>query len=204
MATPIVSGAMYENIATLLFEIGRQLRQTNGYPFDPAALKAHLQDALKGRFAATQLLRETGELAVEIPALRRPTLQQIRKRYPWIGSIERDDSPEGPVTLKLATFLLDEERIDGSEFERRLVLHPDVLLGLQHVDWFLKRQREYPAFMKLLRNIYVEFPGIVLVDDTGNRSVPCCCKRGAHWIRRWELLENGLGVHGRLAVAANR
>lgn len=49
MATK-VAGEMYESITGQLFEIGRQLRQPNGYPFDPEKLKKHLQDAVEGKF----------------------------------------------------------------------------------------------------------------------------------------------------------
>lgn len=45
-----VAGELYEGITGQLFEIGRQLRQPNGYPFDPEKLKRHLQDAIEGRF----------------------------------------------------------------------------------------------------------------------------------------------------------
>jgi len=46
----VVAGEMYESITGQLFEIGRQLRQPNGYPFDPEKLKKHLQDAIEGKF----------------------------------------------------------------------------------------------------------------------------------------------------------
>lgn len=51
-----VAGDLYESITGQLFEIGRQLRQPNGYPFSPEALKVHLQNAIEGLFngAATQ------------------------------------------------------------------------------------------------------------------------------------------------------
>lgn len=44
-----VAGDLYESITGQLFEIARQLRQHNGYPFNPEALKAHLQNAIEGR-----------------------------------------------------------------------------------------------------------------------------------------------------------
>mgnify|MGYP001595785444 CR=1 FL=1 len=46
---PRVAGGLHESINVQLLEIGRQLRQPNGYPFSPEALKAHLQDAIEGR-----------------------------------------------------------------------------------------------------------------------------------------------------------
>ena len=51
MANKIVAGEMYESMTGQLFEIGRQLRQPSGYPFDPAKLQSHLQAAIEGRFA---------------------------------------------------------------------------------------------------------------------------------------------------------
>ncbi len=43
-----VAGELYESITGQLFEIGRQLRQPNGYPFDPQLLKVALQNAIEG------------------------------------------------------------------------------------------------------------------------------------------------------------
>jgi hypothetical protein len=44
-----VAGEMYEGITGQLFEIGRQLRQKNGYPYDPVKLKSALQDIIEGK-----------------------------------------------------------------------------------------------------------------------------------------------------------
>ncbi|MCL5795000.1 MAG: hypothetical protein M1338_01445, partial [Patescibacteria group bacterium] len=49
-----VTGELYEKITGQLFEIGRQLRQKNGYPFNPEELKWHLQAAIEGRFTNNQ------------------------------------------------------------------------------------------------------------------------------------------------------
>ena len=45
-----VEGTLYESITGQLFEIGRQLRQPKGYPYNPEQLKLHLQTAIEGRF----------------------------------------------------------------------------------------------------------------------------------------------------------
>ena len=50
MANQIVAGELYESITGQLFEIGRQLRQPSGYPYNPAELRKALQDAIEGRF----------------------------------------------------------------------------------------------------------------------------------------------------------
>lgn len=62
MATQ-VAGDLYESITGQLFEIGRQLRQPNGYPFNAEALKTHLQDAVEGNF---------GQALGEKPKAKRP------------------------------------------------------------------------------------------------------------------------------------
>ena len=57
MASNIVAGELYETLTGQLFELGRQLRQPNGYPFNPHQLKLHLQDAIEGRFAPGEVYR---------------------------------------------------------------------------------------------------------------------------------------------------
>jgi hypothetical protein len=51
MAT-IVTGELYESIDSKLFEIKRQLRQKNGYPFNPNSLNLALQELIEGRFSS--------------------------------------------------------------------------------------------------------------------------------------------------------
>jgi hypothetical protein len=59
MAKSIVAGELYESITGQLFELGRQLRQPNGYPFNLQQLKAHLQAAIEGRFAPGEVYSVT-------------------------------------------------------------------------------------------------------------------------------------------------
>lgn len=49
-----VAGDTYRDIDGQLFEIKRQLRQPNGYPFDPELLKLNLQAIVEGRFSFGQ------------------------------------------------------------------------------------------------------------------------------------------------------
>ena len=46
----IVTGEMYEEIDGQLHEIKRQIRQKNGYPFNPEELKKALQAIVEGKF----------------------------------------------------------------------------------------------------------------------------------------------------------
>ena len=48
-----VAGELYESITGQLFEVGRQLRQPNGYPFNPNQLKQALQKVIEGKFDGT-------------------------------------------------------------------------------------------------------------------------------------------------------
>lgn len=45
-----VTGELYYDVDGQLLEIKRQLRQLNGYPFDPDKLKIALQNAIEGKF----------------------------------------------------------------------------------------------------------------------------------------------------------
>lgn len=55
MASQIVAGDMYRDLDGQLSEIKRQLRQQNGYPFNPMQLKYHLQAAIEGRFIGGEI-----------------------------------------------------------------------------------------------------------------------------------------------------
>jgi len=155
------------------------------------------------RVVIESFFRATGELTVQIPALPRPTLEQIQAKYSWIASIERDTSPTDPVTLTLGTVLRPEEKgsITGAEYERRLISKLDVALGYQHMEWLLAHQNEFPAFMALLGKIYIDFPGLVVVDDDGSRYVPYCDQGGRRWDAIWGWLGIDFSVFGRVAVS---
>ena len=200
MAKQIVAGEIYETITGQLFEIGRQLRQSSGYPFDAQVLKNHLQDAIEGKFP-TQF-RETGELSIAIPALLRPTLEELQAKYSWIKSIERDTSPTEAVRLTLATVLHpDEEPINGPEYERRLVPNLNLVLGVQHALWLIEHQGEFPELMALLGKIYIDFSGIVVVDVGGLRNIPYFHQDVERWRLLWFWFGGGFDRGGRLAVS---
>ena len=56
MANNKVEGELYASITGQLFELGRQLRQKSGYPFDPNRLRRDLQNLIEGKFKSTGLL----------------------------------------------------------------------------------------------------------------------------------------------------
>jgi hypothetical protein len=142
------------------------------------------------------------ELAIEIPALPRPALRGFRRDNRWIKSIARDNSPEGKVTLIVRSPLESgEKRIDGMEYERRLAMWPDPLLGFQHYCWILRHQMKFPSLMILLGKIYIDFPGIVVLDGNGDRRIPCCLQSGTRWSGDWNYVEAGCNHEALIAVA---
>jgi hypothetical protein len=53
----IVAGEQYYDLDGQLGEMKRQIRQRNGYPYDPKGLERHLQAGIEGRFIAPPVLR---------------------------------------------------------------------------------------------------------------------------------------------------
>jgi len=157
------------------------------------------------RMQMVDLFRDTGELTIQIPALPRPTLVELRAKHSWVkaeGGIERDFSPVEPVTLKLGSVLLpNEERIDGSQYEVRLTPKLNLLLGYQHAVWLVENQDKFPELMKLLGEVYIDFPGLVVVNEDGDRSVFYLTRGGGHWRLSWHDLAYGVDADARVAFS---
>ena len=150
-----------------------------------------------------EFLRFPEELSIQIPALPRPTLNELQAKYNWIKFIKCDDSPEESVTLRLTIVLKSKEnRIDGATYERRLVPLKGQLLGFQHQQWLLEHQNEFPEFMAFLGKVYVDFPGIVVVSGDGRRFYPCLDQGGQRWDGYWRWISLGFGGTGRVAVSS--
>ena len=144
------------------------------------------------------------DVVIEIPALKRPTLEQIKKSWNYIEKIERDDSTEEPVTLRLATVLRSSESfIDGGTYELRLTVHRDQgrLLGFQHRQYLLDVQQQHPALMALLGNVYIDFPGIIVERRGGRRCVPVVNFDGKRFVDGWGWVGSVFDGNGRVAVS---
>ena len=146
--------------------------------------------------------RDTGELALQIPALPRPTLAELREKFSWIraeNGIERDTSPTEAVTLRLGTVLrADEKSIGGEEYERRRVSLTG-LHGYQQAAWLVEHQDEFPEVMALLGKVYIDFPGLVVASADGDRNFPYLYRVGKRWDLRWRWTVYDLFSSGRIA-----
>ena len=150
----------------------------------------------------TEVFRITNELTIEIPALPRPTLEEVQTKFVWIRSIERDTSPIDAVTLTLTTVLQSTEgSISDKEYERRLAPKHDQLLGFQHAVWLVEHQDEFPDLKPLLGKIYIDFPGIVAVPRLSRRSFPSLYQGDGRWRLRWRWTGYGFNDYGRVAVS---
>lgn len=142
------------------------------------------------------------QLNITIPALKRPTSKALKKERDWIKSIESDSSPTAEVTLNLGTLLeQDEDFINGDEYAKRRQGLP--MLGYQHARWLVENQEKFPAFMKLLGEMYIDFPGTIVVDSDGYRYFPYLDRRGKRWYLHWYWTDFSLDRYGRIAVSSN-
>lgn len=170
MANQIVAGELYETLTGQLFEIGRQLRQPNGYPFDPKQLKSHLQAAIEGRFSE-------------------PT-----------GTFKRDMRKEGWKLLKNAALRINsvsnlefvpvlkgrETSIKGEVLEGR-ALELGANYGQEDAEWLLENQEKIP---KELRPFYIVFTETVWGDSVGGRNVACLFFCGGRWYLGFTWLDH--------------
>ena len=153
------------------------------------------------RIQVGDFFRETGEVTIAIPALPRPTLEELRGKFDWIKSIERDMSPTEAVTLRLGTVLRPgENSINGQEYECRLASVTG-LLGYQQLQWLVDHQDEHTAFKVLLGKIYIDGPGLVVVLSDGCRDFPCLDGVGGRWRLPWRWVGGDLGGSSRIAVS---
>ncbi len=103
-----VAGELYESITGQLFEIGRQLRQSNGYPYDPEKLKKHLQDGIEGKFSAQETQKKNeflkllsgGESLVLDAVDGTETLAKAKDVFSWIDPDFKNwgTDEKGPAT----------------------------------------------------------------------------------------------------------
>ena len=175
-----VAGELYESITGQLFEIGRQLRQPNGYPFDPIVLKSSLQDLIEGRFNTSSRFPHFNPAAF------------IGKD--WTVAEDREGLPEtwDPMqTILISPLRKGESSVTGEKTIERL--KGDKPLGVRAFLYFWNHQNEIPEEWK---EKLVFFDATVLRRPSGYRFTLYLCWSGDRW--RWRY---GWLADGRLASA---
>lgn len=156
-----------------------------------------------------EYLRLTNELKIHVPALKRPTLEELQLKDSRIKSIFRDTSVERPVVLSLAMMLGPhaEDQRELGEHDERIFLTNDLLLGFQQREWLREHQAEFPefmAFLKLKETFCIDFAGLVVNWHNGQRRSPYLAPVvdtwADYWIDHWEWLGRRFRSIRRMAV----
>lgn len=145
-------------------------------------------------------LRSVETIEIRIPALPKSNPDDILKKYDFLRSVDKDDSPEGEVVMTFTTVLWEDEGpISGVEYESRLA-SVEGNLGYSQAAWLVEHQDKLPReFMDLLGKIYVDFPATVAVGVGGRRCVPFLRLSGGRWFRGWRWLGFDFRSRGRVA-----
>lgn len=158
-----VAGDLYYDLDGQLNEIKRQLRQNSGYPFDPMALKRHLQKAVEGKFDGVA-----------------PAFVYNKTKDGWTLIENTPRRITSVRDLELVTFLKNGEvSVKGEEMVHRARVEFDANYGQEDAEYVLEHEVEIP---KEFRPYYLVFPGTVWQDSHGNRYVSCLDWRGGRWI----------------------
>lgn len=182
MANIMVAGDLYEGITGQLFEIGRQLRQPNGYPFDAFQLKVYLQVAIEGHFGAVV----SGNFRYD------------KRKDGWTLLENAPRRISGAVAG--VPFLKDGyDRMNGEEMVRRARFELDANLGQEDAEWLLDNQDKIPAE---LRNFYLVFTATVWRGQDGGRRVPVLRWGGGRRRLGFGWLGRGFSRGSRLAAPA--
>ncbi|MDE2079667.1 MAG: hypothetical protein KGI73_04790 [Patescibacteria group bacterium] len=167
-----------------------------------------VKQGYRSQIQMVDLFHDTGELSIPIPALPRPTLDELRSKFPWIrkeNGIDRDDSATEAGILRLGSVLIpgEEESLDGERYERRLIVPrtKGLLDGYQQGVWLVKHQDEFPAFMALCGKVYIDLPGLIVVDEDGDWRVFSLRRGGERWRLRWRDLSLDVDSSARTAFS---
>ena len=173
MADKTVAGELYYDLDGQLLEIKRQLRQPSGYPFDPVALKRHLQDAVEGKFEAPIFSRDMSKEGWTL-------LEDTRE--PWPISI---------ANMELVSFLKEGEScVGGEELMRRSREELRTNLGQRHAEFLSENQNEIP---EEFRKYILVFTGTIWRDRHGYRRVAFLYWLGGPWVLGFSGLECDFG-----------
>jgi hypothetical protein len=192
MANKIVAGELYESITGQLFEIGRQLRQPNGYPYDPERLKLHLQDAIEGRFLETEAstilwtLVDDGRSNADIVASIEAKGGKVSDWAKDISARSQEPIPPAGTEYQLVGIRGDEFADDAkrttrailAEADRRRYRKPPMRVGLLLRKKFITNEALGYQYVAVFHN--------PVRDSNGCPYVLALYRLGAgDWLRAW-------------------
>lgn len=162
-----------------------------------------MTEFIRGGFEVPiDFFRETEEVTIDIPALPRPSLEELQAKFSGVKGIKRDTSPTRTVAMRLGTVLRpNDERIDGPEYERRLAPQLDLALGYQQAAWLIERYGSSPWLMAQLGKVYIDFPGLVVENVHGSRFFLCLNDDSKRWDLDWHWIGKGLLRNGLVAFS---
>ena len=169
-----VEGELYESITGQLFEIGRQLRQPNGYPFDPENLQDALQNIVNGVFN------------------NEPAFRFNKRKDGWI-LVEDNPLQKSVSELEIVSFLKRGENSISGERIRQRAAEMGGNFGQREAEYLLNHQEEIPVSW---RQYYLVFPGTVWRYSDGSLGVPYLDWGCGRWSLRFSFL--GWNSDGRL------
>lgn len=116
---------------------------------------------------------------IEIPALKRPTPEELAARFDWFRSVERDTSLEEAVSLSwvLQSYEDPSEPVSLGWHWRELASG----LGFQHREWLFEHRYEHPEIMRLFRLRHVEFQGLIVNFADWSRCYPALIGEHRFW-----------------------
>lgn len=159
MATK-VEGELYSKIDGQLHEIKRQLRQPNGYPFDPSLLQRALQEMIEGKFAnefnPVDFIGRGWKLAQD-------------------GEVLPENWDPTQVVLKSA-LLPEEDFINGEQTLQRFSNQP--LLGVRAFMYYWRNKDKIPRSWGSAR---VLFDATIVLNPGNFRASLSLYKHEARW-----------------------
>lgn len=200
-----VAGELYESITGQLFEIGRQLRQPNGYSFNLEMLKRHLQNAIEGRFIFGEPKFFSTKPFIPAEFIGKGwTIEEQDERSLALTEISLESLCLEMYLKDGETLITGEEKLIWLKKSEKVLLGGNVFLGLR-LDY--QANKENSILEWLWRNYkisYLDFFGTVLRNPDGDRNV-LCLYRGddSAWIWSYDWLGLGWDTDGLSAVLAS-
>lgn len=192
MAGIAVAGELYFELDGQLAEIKRQLRQPNGYPFDPGKLKSHLQAAIEGRF------QMTGGLLLPVDYSIAPSLVNLKiETHPKRTDVVRIDMTKVERVLALKE---GDSSITGHENLERLQATGRTLLDVRVLEELWKNKHLIPESWK---QGVTYFWGTIFRDGLDGLCVACLCWVGSWWRWGYGWLGSGWDSYGPAACLAS-